>query len=161
MARDLNQITIIGNVGADPEMKTWDNGDRQAQFSVCTSESFKNKAGGWDDKPTWHRVIVKAPAANPDKAVDYNNVIKVQRNVSKGTRVLVQGQMVYRQYEQQGVTKYSAEIVVPKWGPGIVEVQPSYKSNDNAPARNDDPPFGGPALADDGIPDFDADDIPI
>ena len=160
MARDLNQITIIGNVGGDPEMRVWDNGDRQAQFSVCPSESRRDRATGeFTDIPTWHRVIVKAPPADPTKQSDYNNVVKVERNVKKGTRVLIQGNMVYRKYDKQGVTMYSAEIVVPKYGAGIVEVQPSYKGNEST--STNEAPFPTADAIDDSIPDFGADDIPI
>ena len=89
MGRDLNQLMIVGNVGQDVEVKTFDNGGSLANFSVATTESWKDKqTGEWKDDTVWHRVVVK----------NQFMIEKAERVVRKGERVLVQGQSKTRKY---------------------------------------------------------------
>lgn len=141
MGRDLNQITILGNVGNDAEIKTFDNGGQIANFSVATTESWKDKAGEWQNITTWHRVVVK------NKFL----VEKAQRAVVKGARVLVQGQSLTRSFTtSDGTEKFITELVVPMFA-GLVEVQPNGKDQES----------DGQSQTSDGFDDGLDDEIPF
>lgn len=106
MAGSVNKVIIVGNVGKDPEIRTLNNGERVANLSVATSESWRDKATGEKkEKTEWHRVTV------------FNdNIVKViESYVQKGTTVYVEGSLQTRKYEQAGVEKYTTEIVLQKF----------------------------------------------
>lgn len=98
---NLNRVTLIGHAGADPIIKETAGGDRLASFRIATSETWKDKNTGEKRTATeWHRVTAWGPLA----AI-------VERFVSKGSRIFVEGPMKYREYEgEDGVKRYSAEI---------------------------------------------------
>ena len=123
MGRDLNQVQILGNVGQDVDIKRFDNGGMIANFSVATTESWKDKASGeWKDDTTWHRVVVKSTFM----------VEKAERVIRKGERVLVQGQVKSRKYTgSDGVEKTMTEIVIPPFGMGMLEIQPNSKGSNS------------------------------
>lgn len=96
----LNRAQIIGNLGADPEIKTFENGDKIATFSVATTEKWKDKSTGEKKEATeWHRVVISG------KLVDV-----IERYVQKGTRVMVEGKIKTRKYQKDGVDHYTTEI---------------------------------------------------
>lgn len=106
MAGSVNKVIIVGNVGKDPEIRTLNSGERVANLSVATSESWRDKATGErKEKTEWHRVTV------------FNdNIVKViESYVQKGTTVYVEGSLQTRKYEQGGVEKYTTEIVLQKF----------------------------------------------
>jgi single-strand DNA-binding protein len=100
VSRSLNKVMLIGNVGADPEIRTIPSGARVAQFSLATSRRWKDKSGQQQEKVEWHRINVW------DGLVDV-----VENYVKKGDRLYVEGSIEYRQYQDKdGVTKYATEI---------------------------------------------------
>ena len=100
MARSLNKAIIIGNLGADPEVRSTSGGARVASFSVATSRSWTSREGGQQEKTEWHRIVAWAKLADV-----------VERYLKKGDRVYIEGEIQYRQYEDKdGVTKYMTEI---------------------------------------------------
>ena len=130
----VNSVFIVGNVGNEPEIKSFSNGGKVANISVATSESWKDKqTGERKEKAEWHRVVVKNPST-----VDF-----VANNVSKGALVSVQGQLSTRKYEQNGVEKYTTEIVVGGHGGNLTLLSKSAGSAAGKPAAelNDDIPF--------------------
>ena len=104
MAGSVNKVILIGNLGRDPEIRSMPNGDRIANLSIATSEQWRDKASGErKEKTEWHRVVI------------FNdNIVKVVENyVKKGTTVYIEGALQTRKWtDQQGVEKYSTEIVV-------------------------------------------------
>ena len=104
MAGSLNKVTIIGNLGKDPEIRTFQNGDRVASFSVATSESWKDKQSGEKKERTeWHRISV----------LNQNIVGVVEKYVKKGTKLYLEGQLETRKYtDKDGAEKYSTEVVL-------------------------------------------------
>ncbi len=103
MARSLNKVMIIGNVGGDPEIRTLPNGGRVAQFSVATSRRWNDKNGQQQEKTEWHRIVAWDKPAN---LVDL-----VERYLRKGDRVYVEGEIEYRQYQDKdGATRHITEI---------------------------------------------------
>ena len=103
MAGSVNKVILIGNIGNDPEIKTMQSGDKVCNFSVATSESWKDKASGERKERTeWHRVVV------------FNQgLINVCENyLKKGMKVYVEGQVETRNYEKDGQKIYTTEIVL-------------------------------------------------
>lgn len=108
MAGSLNQVNLLGNLGADPEIRTLDNGSTVANFSIATSESWNDKnSGEKKTKTEWHRVTVWQSG---DRGLVTN---VVQKYLSKGSKVFVQGQLQTRKWQDQdGNDRYSTEVVL-------------------------------------------------
>ena len=106
MAGSVNKVILVGNLGKDPEMRTLNSGDKVANLSIATSETWRDKATGErKEKTEWHRVVI------------FNeNLVKVAENyLKKGQTVYIEGQLATRKYEQNGVEKYSTEIVLQRF----------------------------------------------
>ena len=104
MAGSVNKVILIGNLGADPEIKRTQDGRPIANLSVATSESWRDKATGErKEKTEWHRVVI------------FNEgLAKVaEQYLKKGAKVYVEGQLQTRKWtDQSGVEKYSTEVVL-------------------------------------------------
>jgi len=107
MAGSVNKVILVGNLGRDPEIRSMPNGDRIANLSIATSETWRDKSSGErKEKTEWHRVVI------------FNdNIVKVVENyVKKGSTVYIEGALQTRKWtDQQGVEKYSTEIVVSRF----------------------------------------------
>ncbi len=100
MARGLNKVMLIGNLGADPEIKYAASGTAIANFNVATSENRKNQDGEWEETTEWHRVVMFGRQAETCK--DY---------LRKGSKVYVEGRLRTRSWEDQsGQRKYMTEV---------------------------------------------------
>lgn len=105
MSKSLNRVTLIGNVGSDPEIRSTNNGSRVATLSVATSRTWKDTAGVKQEKTQWHRVILWDSAKGPQLAD------LAEKYISKGDRIFVEGEIEYRTYaDKEGQTRYSTEI---------------------------------------------------
>ena len=104
MAGSVNKVILVGNLGRDPEIRSMPNGDRIANLSLATSETWRDRQSGErKEKTEWHRVVV------------FNdNIVKVVENyLKKGSTIYVEGQLQTRKWtDQQGVEKYSTEVVI-------------------------------------------------
>lgn len=101
-SRGVNKVIIVGNVGDDPDIRTMPNGNQVVNLSIATSDSWKDKqTGKKKEKTEWHRCVFFNKIA--DIAAQY---------VNKGSKLYVEGRLQTRSYEQDGVKKYSTEIVV-------------------------------------------------
>ena len=97
----FNKAVVLGYLGKDSELKSTQNGNSVASFSVATSETFKNKAGEKTEKTTWHNIQVWGKTAEA-----------LSQYLTKGTRVLVEGKISNRSYDKQDGTKgYISEII--------------------------------------------------
>lgn len=97
----INKVTLIGNVGGDPDVRTLESGSSVGRFSLATNESYKDKEGNWQNQTEWHNVIVWR-----DMAEKANNQVK------KGSTVYVEGKISYRKYtDKDGVEKTVTDIV--------------------------------------------------
>lgn len=107
MAGTINKVILVGNVGNDPEIKTMQSGDRVANLSIATSESWKDKASGErKEKTEWHRVVV----------FNQSLVNVVDNYVKKGSKLYIEGQLETRSWEDgSGQKKYATEIVLTKF----------------------------------------------
>ena len=101
--RGINKVILVGNLGQDPEVRYMPNGNAVANFSVATSETWKDKQTGESrDKTEWHRVVVFGKLA--EIAGEY---------VKKGTQVYLEGQLQTRKWQDQaGNDRYSTEVVI-------------------------------------------------
>jgi len=106
MAGSVNKVILVGNLGKDPEIRSLNSGERVANLSIATSETWRDKSTGErKEKTEWHRVVI------------FNeNIVKVAENyLKKGSTVYIEGSLQTRKYEQGGVEKYTTEIVLQKF----------------------------------------------
>jgi single-strand DNA-binding protein len=104
VSRSLNKVTLIGNLGADPEVRTTGNGGKVATISLATSRQW-TKNGEKQEKTEWHRVVLW------DNAKGAKLADLAESYMKKGDKVYVEGQIEYRSWEKDGVTRYTTEIV--------------------------------------------------
>ncbi len=103
MAGSLNKVTLIGNLGNDPDVRTMQNGGEVCNLSVATTESWKDKSSGEKrEKTEWHRVVIFSPGLV--------NVCKSY--LKKGSKVYLEGALQTRSWEQDGQKKYTTEVVL-------------------------------------------------
>ena len=97
----VNKAILLGNLGKDPEIRRLDDGRAVANFSIATSESYKNKAGERVTNTEWHNIVLWSPLA--EIAENY---------LKKGSQVIIEGKISNRSYEDKdGVKKYISEVV--------------------------------------------------
>jgi len=103
MAGSLNKVMIIGNLGADPEVRSFQNGGRVCNLRIATSEQWKDKSGERQERTEWHTVAVfQEPAIN-----------FAEQYLRKGSKVYVEGQLQTRKWQdQQGNDRYTTEIAI-------------------------------------------------
>ncbi|MEP9377658.1 single-stranded DNA-binding protein [Aquabacter sp. CN5-332] len=103
MAGSVNKVILIGNLGRDPEIRSFQNGGRVANLNIATSETWRDKASGERKERTeWHRVTV----------FNENLVGVVERFLKKGSKVYIEGQLETRKYEKDGREQYTTEVVL-------------------------------------------------
>ena len=108
MAGSLNKVMLIGNLGADPEVRSFQNGGRVCNLRIATSENWKDKnTGERQERTEWHSV-----------AIFSDGLINVCENyLRKGSKVFVEGQLQTRKWQdQQGNDRYSTEVVLRGFG---------------------------------------------
>lgn len=117
----VNKVILVGNLGKDPEIKTFQSGDRVASFSIATSESWKDKATGErKEKSHWHNIVIMN-----------QGLIKVCENyLKKGSKVYLEGQLETRSWEQNGEKKYATEIVLRPYR-GELTLLDKFEKSDN------------------------------
>lgn len=98
----LNQVQIIGRLGGDPEVRHLPNGDAVANLTVATSEKWKDKQSGEQkEKTEWHRLVI------------YGKLAEVAgKYLKKGSQAFFQGKLQTREWEKDGVKRYTTEIIV-------------------------------------------------
>ena len=104
MSRSLNKVQLIGNLGADPEVRSTSNGSRVATLSVATSRQWKNPAGERQEKTEWHRVVLWN-----NKGSTLADI--AERFCKKGDKVYIEGSIEYRTWQDRECqTRYTTEI---------------------------------------------------
>ena len=99
----VNKIFLLGNVGQEPQVKTFDNGDSITTFSLATSDQWTDKSGEKRESTEWHTCVAYRQLANIAA-----NLIK------KGSKVFVEGRVKTRSWEKEGVKQYRTEVEVLK-----------------------------------------------
>jgi single-strand DNA-binding protein len=95
----INKVILLGNIGKDPEIRTFDNGKKKANFSLATSESYRDKEGNKIDKTEWHNIVFWGPVVDV-----------IEKYVKKGKQLYVEGKIATRSFEKDGQTRYITEI---------------------------------------------------
>ena len=103
MAKGVNKVFLLGNVGKDPEIRTTPNGMTVANFTLATADRAKDTSGTWVDKPEWHNLVCFDKLA--DTAKNY---------VKKGSSLFVEGKITNRSWDDKetGQKRYRTEIIV-------------------------------------------------
>ena len=149
MARGINKVILVGNLGNDPETRYMPSGGAVTNISIATSKAWKDRdSGEQKEKTEWHRVVF------------FNRLAEIAGEyLKKGSKVYVEGELRTNKYEKDGQTRYSTEIVAnemqmldSRGGGGGME-PPSGGGGTQASAPSQD--FGPPP-----VEDFD-DDIPF
>lgn len=128
MASSLNRVTILGNLGRDPELRYTNTGKPVATLSIATSSRRKNQSGQWEDETQWHRVTVLGDQAE-----------WVAQKLTKGRTVYVEGALRYGSYEKQGVRIPTVEIVashIEPFGPKKANQEAGQGGQSNSPAAD-------------------------
>lgn len=159
MARGINKVILIGNVGGDPDVRYLPNGNAVTTVSIATSETWKDKqTGEKQDRTEWHRVVF------------YNRLGEIAGEyVKKGTKIYIEGSLRTRKWQdQQGQDRYTTEIIGNEMqlldsrggassnddmgAPQAASRPQMNRSQNNAPAMSAEPAHDGFELLDDDIP---------
>ena len=131
----LNKVMLIGNLGADPEIRSFQNGGRVANLRIATSETWKDKnTGERQERTEWHTVAIFSDGL----------VNVVERYLSKGSKVFVEGKLQTRKWQDQsGNDRYSTEVVIQGFGGTLTMLagpsgQSEQANRSPAPAPQDD-----------------------
>ena len=108
MSGSVNKVTLVGNLGRDPEVRAMQNGDKIVQLSVATSDRWKDKSSGEQRERTeWHRVVI------------FNDALGkiAEQYLKKGSTVYLEGQLQTRKWtdQQSGQEKYTTEVVLQRY----------------------------------------------
>ncbi len=116
MARSLNRVELIGNLGADPELRNTPQGASVCTLKIATSESYKDKnSGEWKENTEWHRVVLW------ENLAEY-----AAKSLKKGSKVFTEGKIKSRSYEDKdGITRYITEI----YGNSLIILDPKSSSS--------------------------------
>lgn len=127
MARSYNKVTLLGNLGRDPEVRTTAQGSTVCTLNMATTENYKDKTGNWQEITDWHKVVLWDYMAET-----------AQKYLKKGSKVMIEGKLRTRSYEDQsGTTKYVTEVV----GSQVILVEPSTNSaGGNTPSHGSEAP---------------------
>ena len=148
MASSLNRVTLIGNLGKDPEIRVIPGNEMKvSSFTIATTESRRNKETGLrEDKPEWHRIVVFN-----ERLVDL-----IEKYVRKGTKLYIEGQLQTRSWiDKTGKERYVTEVVLGKFKGDLIILDP----------KRDVQPLGSTSSSDDSseipAPSDDFDEVPF
>jgi len=133
----VNKAIILGNLGADPEVRHTEGGTCVATCSIATSRSYKNKAGEKIENTQWHRVVFWGKLAEI-----------VDKYVRKGSQLYVEGRIETRKWtDKEGVDRYSTEIVAEQMNmigkkPGNQAPHPAEEAEEELPNEDTSTPKG-------------------
>jgi single-strand DNA-binding protein len=101
----LNKVILIGNIGRDPEVKYFESGNAIANFTLATNERGYTLPNGTQvpERTDWHNIVVRG-----------ERIQFVEKHVKKGSSVLVEGKIRYREYEKDGIRRFVTEIIADK-----------------------------------------------
>ena len=159
MAGSVNKVILIGNLGKDPEIRTFQNGGKVCNFSIATSENWKDRSTGERQERTqWHNIaIFSEPISNI-----------AEQYLKKGSKVFIEGQLETRKWQDQsGNDRYSTEVVIRPYGGNLTMLDSrsdgtSNLSQDYSSQYQKDKPaeVNSSPTANEGISDLD-DEIPF
>ncbi len=133
MAYSINKVTLVGNIGNEPEVKTFQNGNKVVNLSLATSERWKDKeTGDMKSNTEWHRVVIFNPIL-ADIAEKY---------VKKGSKIYLEGQLQTRKWQDSnGTDKYTTEVVLQNYRGELLLLD---RTNDNGSFKDIENQSGTP-----------------
>lgn len=97
----INKVTLIGNLGKDPDVRMLESGAKVANFSLATNENYQDKSGDWQKVTEWHNIVCWRGLAE-----------RAERSLKVGMQVYIEGKITYRKWtDQNGQDRYSTDIV--------------------------------------------------
>src|ERR1035441_3933890 len=102
MAKSVNKVILLGNVGKDPEIRSTPGGTMVANFTLATSDRFQDQQGNWQDRTEWHNLVA------------FKRTAEIVRDyVKKGSKLYIEGKIQTRTWDdKEGVKHYKTEILV-------------------------------------------------
>ena len=127
----INKVILVGNVGRDPEVRDFGDGQKVVRLSLATSERWKDKSGQRQDKTEWHNVSIYGALADI-----------AERYVTKGSRLYLEGKLQTRKYQaKDGSDRYATDIVLRGYGADMVMLSGQGRSDVAEPELDDAIPF--------------------
>ena len=155
----LNKVILIGRLGKDPEITTFESGNRKMSVTMATTERYRDRDNNWVDQTEWHNLIAFGNLAN--------DIADKRRNYAKGDMMYVEGRLRTRQYtDNQGINRNITEILVDKLMQ-LVSARPAQQSSNyqgQQPApQSQEPAFQAPPAAADPFANqqMNQDDLPF
>ena len=146
MAGSLNKVTLIGNLGKDPEVRSTQSGMKIVNLTLATSEKWKDKASGELKESTeWHRVVI----------MNERLATIAEKHLKKGATIYIEGKLQTRKWtDQAGVERYTTEVMLGKFGGEIVMLggKPSGDGSNGGAASSRSASSGRGSDLDDEIP---------
>ena len=122
----LNKVILIGRLGRDPEVTTFESGNRKVTATLATSERYRDS--NWVEQTDWHNIVVWGNLAN--------DIADKRRNYAKGDLMYIEGRLKTRQYtDTQGITKYITEVIADKMMQ-LTPSKPNQQSSFDQPAQD-------------------------
>lgn len=144
MAGSINKVTLLGNLGRDPEVRSGQDGSKIVSFSMATTESWKDRTTGErKDRTEWHRVVVFNP-----------NLAEVcEKYLKKGSKIYLEGQLQTRKWQDKdGIERYTTEVVIPRFKGELSLLDSRGSMGGDVESVVDIPSDQPPAGIDDDIP---------
>ncbi len=135
MAGSVNKVILVGNLGRDPEVRTFQNGGRVCHLSVATSESWKDRnSGERREKTEWHRVVI----------FNENLVGVAERFLHKGSKVYLEGQLETRKFtDNSGAERYTTEVVLRPYRGELTMLDARQDGGGGGGGYDSGPSYGG------------------
>ena len=127
----LNKVILIGNVGKDPEIRTMNNGNEVAIFTLATTDSWRDKTTGErKDKTEWHRIVIYT-----------QGLVNICRNyVKKGSKLYVEGTLQTRKWvDNQGIERQVTEVILQGFNCTLQLLDSRSPSSNNSPPNGPEP----------------------
>jgi single-strand DNA-binding protein len=126
MSASVNKVILIGNLGADPELRTFQDGSRVATFNIATSESWKDKdSGERQERTQWTRIAVYAEP-----------LVKIaEAYMKKGSKVFIEGQLETRKWDDNGEDRYVTEVALRPYRGEITLLDAPKRDREPSPDR--------------------------
>ncbi len=132
MSGSINKVILVGNIGAKPEIRTTQKGDKVASFTIATNETWKDQQGQQQTRTEWHRVVIFGGLTQI-----------VESYLDKGSKIYIEGQLRTRKWQnQQGQDQYTTEVVLTQFNGSLQMLDsnpnssPNYSNQSNSQPSN-------------------------
>ena len=124
----VNKVTLIGNLGRDPEVRALENGAKVAKFSIATNENYRDKSGEWQTQTEWHEIVAWRALAE-----------RAESSLKKGSMVYLEGKLSTRTWQDQNGNNRKTTEVVANYYRVINRNAPGSGGGGSFPISNDEP----------------------